>query len=54
MTTTTIRRWGALVALAFLALLTVSTSDAPASEPTACHGLSPASAVNCPAEVFAP
>jgi hypothetical protein len=55
MKTTTIRRWGALAALTLLALLTVAATDAPASSgPTGCHGLSPASAVNCPADVFAP
>lgn len=57
MTTHTIRPARLLTAVAIAGVLlggahasAASTSDAP----TGCHGLSPASAQNCAADVFAP
>ena len=57
MTAFTIRPVRLLAALTVAGVLLVGAHGSQASTgsaPAGCHGLSPASAVNCPASVFAP
>ena len=52
MTASTTRTVRLLAALAVAGVLLVVADGSEASAPAGCHGLSPASAVGCPADVY--